>query len=131
MIFLLKKMSKICEFDSNFSLLLRRLIITLFFKATANIFSRQIVENCPQKRGRNIEPLSRVFRLANMGKNRRTRPWSAHESRISADPVFHMRQRHWEGLVTYIFMNLYIFQAKKKFSDKMFLGKSFLAKSTD
>ena len=34
-----------------------------------------------------------------MGKNRRTRPWSAHESRISADPVFHMRQRHWEGLI--------------------------------
>ncbi len=40
-----------------------------------------------------------IFRLASMGKNRRTRPWSAHESRFSADPVFHMRQRHWEGLI--------------------------------
>jgi len=40
-----------------------------------------------------------ISRLAAMGKNRRTRPWSAHESRFSADPVFHMRQRHWEGLI--------------------------------
>eukprot|EP00095_Tigriopus_kingsejongensis_P009409 maker-scaffold143_size313727-snap-gene-1.22 protein:Tk09409 transcript:maker-scaffold143_size313727-snap-gene-1.22-mRNA-1 annotation:"PREDICTED: uncharacterized protein LOC100142575" len=28
-----------------------------------------------------------------------TRPWSATESRLQADPVFHMRQRHWEGLI--------------------------------
>ena len=27
------------------------------------------------------------------------RPWSAHESRLQADPIFAMRRRHWEGLV--------------------------------
>lgn len=29
-----------------------------------------------------------------------TRPWSATESRLQADPVFHMRQRHWEDLIS-------------------------------
>ena len=28
-----------------------------------------------------------------------SRPWSAHESRLQADPIFSMRQRHWEGLI--------------------------------
>ncbi len=26
------------------------------------------------------------------------RPWSAHESRLQADPIFSMRKRHWERL---------------------------------
>ena len=34
-----------------------------------------------------------------MGRNRKTRPWSAHESRLQADPIFHMRKKHWEGLI--------------------------------
>eukprot|EP00094_Tigriopus_californicus_P009459 TCALIF_09122-PA protein Name:"Protein of unknown function" AED:0.06 eAED:0.04 QI:0/0.6/0.33/0.83/0.8/0.66/6/74/974 len=29
-----------------------------------------------------------------------TRPWSATESRLQADPVFNMRQRHWEDLIS-------------------------------
>ena len=38
-----------------------------------------------------------LFR-SRVAKNQ-TRPWSASESRLqAADPVFHMRQRHWEGL---------------------------------
>ena len=40
-----------------------------------------------------------IFRLAKMGRNRKTRPWSAHESRLQADPIFHMRKKHWEGLI--------------------------------
>jgi hypothetical protein len=28
-----------------------------------------------------------------------SRPWSAHESRLQADPIFSMRRRHWEGLI--------------------------------
>ncbi len=39
------------------------------------------------------------FRLAKMGRHHRTRPWSAHESRLQADPIFHMRKKHWEGLI--------------------------------
>ena len=39
------------------------------------------------------------YRLAKMGRNRKTRPWSAHESRLQADPIFHMRKKHWEGLI--------------------------------
>ena len=35
-----------------------------------------------------------------MGRHHRTRPWSAHESRLQADPIFHMRKRHWEGLIS-------------------------------
>ncbi len=35
-----------------------------------------------------------------MTKGSPNRPWSAHESRLNSDPVFHMRQRHWEGLVS-------------------------------
>ena len=34
-----------------------------------------------------------------MGRHHRTRPWSAHESRLQADPIFHMRKKHWEGLI--------------------------------
>ena len=30
------------------------------------------------------------------GSDPSMRPWSAHESRLNSDPVFHMRQRHWE-----------------------------------
>ena len=42
------------------------------------------------------------FRLAKMGRHNRTRPWSAHESRLQADPIFHMRKKHWEGLIQVI-----------------------------
>lgn len=35
---------------------------------------------------------------ATTAKATSARPWSAHESRLQADPIFHMRQRHWEGL---------------------------------
>ena len=34
--------------------------------------------------------------VAVKGTDPSARPWSAHESRLNSDPVFHMRQRHWE-----------------------------------
>merc|ERR1719225_909441 len=55
---------------------------------------------------RAISAKSHIFRkgkietkLAKIGRGNKTRPWSAHESRLQADPIFHMRKRHWEGLI--------------------------------
>ncbi len=54
-----------------------------------------------------------------MGKrHHRTRPWSAHESRLQADPIFHMRQRHWEGLIA----GLFTFCLKSRGYVYIFLG---------
>ena len=49
-----------------------------------------------------LESTQYFFRLAKMGRHNRTRPWSAHESRLQADPIFHMRKKHWEGLIQVI-----------------------------
>ena len=39
-------------------------------------------------------------RLASgLSKSNRTRPMSAHETRHGNESIFHMRQRHWEGLI--------------------------------
>lgn len=41
-----------------------------------------------------------TFLFRTSAQSAQSRPWSAHESRLQADPIFHMRQRHWEGLIS-------------------------------
>ena len=45
---------------------------------------------------RQESPTTETPAVAVKGTDPSARPWSAHESRLNSDPVFHMRQRHWE-----------------------------------
>ena len=74
------------DFCNYLKIFFRNLLNSVFFMHFESFFFILIV-------------LRNVFRLSKMGRHHRTRPWSAHESRLQADPIFHMRKRHWEGLV--------------------------------